>query len=122
MSRYNLTKTQMRRFPEYPYWDGNINKSKTLLVYVEQGIGDFINFIRYAYIIRPMVKKLIAIKKRGKESPNLLAKSKKIRADVSSISGYCIEIFEPQKAHFPRKKSQEKRGMLCHGFNFALQE
>jgi hypothetical protein len=33
--------------------------------------------------------------------------------------GYCAEIVAEQKAHLPRKKSQEKRGMLCQGLRFV---
>ena len=40
-----------RPFP-LPLWDGSPLDGKTLLIYMEQGLGDMIQFIRYASLVK----------------------------------------------------------------------
>lgn len=42
-----------------PLWDGTAMPTKTLLLYAEQGLGDTLQFIRYARVVRPRVGQLI---------------------------------------------------------------
>jgi tetratricopeptide (TPR) repeat protein len=51
--RWKRKETKARRFPE-PQWDGTQLHGDTILLYMEQGFGDMLQFIRYA----PMVAKL----------------------------------------------------------------
>jgi hypothetical protein len=67
------------------------------------------------------VKKLKPIKRDSIFTPCLLAILKKTKAEKNSIKGYCIEIFDLQKEHFPLKKIHDRRGMLCQNFNGVLQ-
>lgn len=66
------------------------------------------------------VKKLNPIKRDAKLRENLAHRVKKIKPEISSISGYCSEILVLQKEHFPFKNIQEKRGILCQGFSGVL--
>jgi hypothetical protein len=68
------------------------------------------------------VKKLKAMKKTGSVKPDFNASDTKIIPEISSIAGYCIDIFVLQKEHFPLRNIHESRGMLCHGFKGVLQE
>lgn len=67
------------------------------------------------------IKKLMAMKKEGSDTPDFNAIMKNIRAEVSSMRGYCIEILLLQNEHLPLKNIHEKRGMLCQGFSLLLQ-
>lgn len=42
----------MRRHGQYPLWQGENLRAKTILLYTEQGLGDTIQFIRFASVIR----------------------------------------------------------------------
>lgn len=46
------------KFPQ-PFWDGSVRPDNTLLIYAEQGIGDTIQFIRYAATAREKVGRVI---------------------------------------------------------------
>jgi tetratricopeptide (TPR) repeat protein len=50
-SRWKLKENTPRQFPQ-PLWSGNLLDGKTILLHAEQGIGDTIQFVRYA----PQVK------------------------------------------------------------------
>ncbi len=47
-----------RNYPQ-PLWDGTPQNDKTILIWVEQGFGDTIQFIRYASLIKQRVKKVV---------------------------------------------------------------
>jgi tetratricopeptide (TPR) repeat protein len=64
--RWNRPKTPPRRLPQ-PRWDGGSLAGKTLLIYVEQGLGDTFQFIRYA----PLVKAQGATGKNGDRTPKI---------------------------------------------------
>lgn len=51
--------TSPRRNFTRPVWDGSALPSKTLLIYAEQGLGDTLQFIRYARLVRPKVGQLV---------------------------------------------------------------
>lgn len=61
------------------------------------------------------------MKNTGKEIPNLFASVRNKSPDKSSITGYCAEIFAPQKLHFPRRNNHDKIGILCHRRSGVLQ-
>jgi hypothetical protein len=63
------------------------------------------------------IKKLRAMDKELKESEYFEAIKRKISPDVNSMSGYCIDIFVLQKAHFPLKNIHDMMGILCQGFS-----
>ncbi|RMF25554.1 MAG: tetratricopeptide repeat protein, partial [Cyanobacteria bacterium J083] len=44
--------------PSIPMWQGQDLQNKTILLWNEQGIGDFINFIRYGYLLAEQGAKL----------------------------------------------------------------
>src|SRR5262249_13950672 len=49
--RWQRPKSPPRRLPQ-PRWDGSPLGGKTLLIYVEQGLGDTFHFIRYAPLVK----------------------------------------------------------------------
>lgn len=49
--RWKNPKTPPRRFPQ-PLWDGSPLTDRTILLHSEQGLGDTIQFIRYAEIVK----------------------------------------------------------------------
>jgi Flp pilus assembly protein TadD len=51
--------TSPRRSFNRPVWEGTAIPNKTLLIYAEQGLGDTLQFIRYARLVRPRVGQLI---------------------------------------------------------------
>ena len=48
-----------KRFFSQPLWDGSSLSGKTILLYAEQGLGDTIQFIRYAGIVKSRGGKVI---------------------------------------------------------------
>jgi tetratricopeptide (TPR) repeat protein/glycosyltransferase involved in cell wall biosynthesis len=56
--RWRTPQLQPRQFQQ-PLWDGSDLHSKTILLHVEQGLGDSIQFIRYAPILRSRGAKVI---------------------------------------------------------------
>lgn len=48
----------MRNFKQ-PLWNGEPQPGKTALLYAEQGLGDTLQFIRYARLVRPRIGQLI---------------------------------------------------------------
>lgn len=48
----------LRTFPQ-PLWDGSIQPDKTLFLFVEQGLGDTLQFIRFLALARPRVGRII---------------------------------------------------------------
>lgn len=49
--RWKRTETRTRHFPE-PRWDGGALEGKTILLWCEQGLGDTIQFVRYASLVK----------------------------------------------------------------------
>ena len=49
--RWKSPKTPPRRFPQPP-WDGSSLEGRTILLHAEQGLGDTIQFIRYADMVK----------------------------------------------------------------------
>ena len=56
--RWRTPQVQPRQFPQ-PVWDGSDLQGKTILLHVEQGFGDSIQFIRYAPMLRSRGAKVI---------------------------------------------------------------
>ncbi len=56
--RLKMRDIPVRTFPR-PLWDGSVQRDKTLLIHAEQGMGDTIQFIRYAADARKKVKSII---------------------------------------------------------------
>jgi tetratricopeptide (TPR) repeat protein len=56
--RLKIPDIPIRKLP-HEYWDGSVRPGKTLLLYTEQGIGDAIQFIRYAGMARARVGRII---------------------------------------------------------------
>ncbi len=56
--RWRTSQLQPRQF-EQPVWDGSSLQGKTILLHVEQGFGDSIQFIRYAPILSNQGAKVI---------------------------------------------------------------
>jgi tetratricopeptide (TPR) repeat protein len=56
--RLKIPDITIRKFPQ-PFWDGSDRPDNTLLIYAEQGIGDAIQFIRYAATARKKVGRVI---------------------------------------------------------------
>ncbi|MCU0541345.1 MAG: tetratricopeptide repeat protein [Oscillatoriaceae cyanobacterium Prado104] len=57
--RWRTSQVESRQFPQ-PLWDGSDLQGKTILLHVEQGFGDSIQFIRYAPILASKGAKIIA--------------------------------------------------------------
>ncbi len=47
------------RHTDKPRWDGSPLVDKTILIYVEQGLGDTIQFVRYAPLVKERVGTVI---------------------------------------------------------------
>jgi hypothetical protein len=56
--RWQRPQTPPRPFRE-PRWDGSLLKDKTILLWSEQGLGDTIQFIRYAALVKERVGRVI---------------------------------------------------------------
>ncbi|MFB8793999.1 MAG: tetratricopeptide repeat protein [Microcoleus sp.] len=56
--RWRTSQLQPRQFAQ-PVWDGSSLQGKTILLHVEQGLGDSIQFIRYAPILSSQGAKVI---------------------------------------------------------------
>jgi tetratricopeptide (TPR) repeat protein/ADP-heptose:LPS heptosyltransferase len=57
-SRWKLPKTPARNFPQPP-WDGSAAHGKTILIHAEQGLGDMLQFIRYAPLVKQCGAKVV---------------------------------------------------------------
>src|SRR5205085_9264275 len=49
--RWQTKQLQPRRFAQ-PLWDGSSLAGKTILLHAEQGIGDTLQFVRYAAVLK----------------------------------------------------------------------
>jgi tetratricopeptide (TPR) repeat protein len=49
--RWHVPDSSPRRFPQ-PIWDGKPLQGRTILLHAEQGMGDVLQFIRYAQLVR----------------------------------------------------------------------
>ncbi len=50
---------KIKRNYSQPLWNGSPNTDKTILIWAEQGLGDTIQFIRYAPLVKQRAKKVI---------------------------------------------------------------
>jgi len=50
---------KIKRNYSQPLWNGSPNTDKTILIWAEQGLGDTIQFIRYAQLVKQRVNKVI---------------------------------------------------------------
>jgi tetratricopeptide (TPR) repeat protein len=46
-------------FNSYPMWDGSSHREKTILLHAEQGLGDTIQFIRYAPLVKERIGRVV---------------------------------------------------------------
>lgn len=76
----DLTRKCKAKFSQ-PHWDGQPITDKSLVIYSEQGLGDFIFFSRFLAKIRPLVGKLIV------EVQNPLVELVKANFDVDEVIG-----------------------------------
>jgi FkbM family methyltransferase len=55
--------TSVRRFPRLagPMWNGQDLRGRTILLWVEQGIGDIIQFVRYAALVKALGARVILV-------------------------------------------------------------
>jgi len=55
--------TSVRRFPRLagPMWNGQDLRGRTILLWVEQGIGDIIQFVRYAELVKALGARVILV-------------------------------------------------------------
>ena len=49
--RWKKTKVKPHNFPQ-PLWDGSSFEGRTILIHTEQGLGDTLQFIRYARLVK----------------------------------------------------------------------
>ncbi|MBI5408134.1 MAG: tetratricopeptide repeat protein [Nitrospirae bacterium] len=56
--RLKIPDIPIRKFSQ-PLWDGSVQPDKTLLIHAEQGMGDTIQFVRFATIARTRVGRII---------------------------------------------------------------
>lgn len=56
--RLKISDIPIQKFPQ-SIWDGSVQPDKTLLIHAEQGMGDTIQFVRYASVARTKVKRVI---------------------------------------------------------------
>lgn len=82
-----------RQFPQ-PAWDGSPLEGKTLLIYMEQGLGDMIQFIRYTRLAKERGGKVIV------ECPALLVPLFKTCADIDHVVAEATPL-PPFDAHAP---------------------
>jgi hypothetical protein len=57
--RWKTKETVPRHF-EQPLWDGRRLDGKTILLHAEQGLGDTLQFIRYAFLVKALGASIIA--------------------------------------------------------------
>jgi Flp pilus assembly protein TadD len=63
--RWKRKRSRPRPFPQ-PAWDGSPLEGRTILLYMEQGLGDMIQFIRYARLVKQRGGKVVV------ECPDIL--------------------------------------------------
>ncbi len=57
--RWRLPELSPRQFPQ-PFWDGGFLDGRTVLLHAEQGLGDTLQFIRYAALAQRMGGRVVA--------------------------------------------------------------
>ncbi len=64
-----LTNAFMRRYPniDRPVWNGQSLQGRTILLWVEQGFGDTIQFIRYAPLVKALGATVLVLVREGLE-------------------------------------------------------
>ena len=64
-----MTNAFLRRYPNFdrPAWNGQEPTGKTLLLWVEQGFGDTVQFIRYAPLIKALGATVLVVARQGLE-------------------------------------------------------
>lgn len=57
--RIALGGEQYKRFRDYPQWNGEVLRDKTIVLAAEQGMGDILQFIRYAPMVAQRVGRVV---------------------------------------------------------------
>src|SRR5207248_378242 len=57
--RWKISQMPQRQFDK-PHWDGRALQGQTILLHAEQGLGDTLQFIRYASLIKQLGATVIA--------------------------------------------------------------